>query len=941
MTKLSRPLFPLAIVLVLSVAVLSTGGSAKTRDAASPAVETSATRLQLAESVRIPYETFTLDNGLRVLVHTDRKAPVVAVSVWYDIGSKHEPKGKTGFAHLFEHLMFNGSENADYDFFKPMQEVGATGMNGTTWYDRTNYFQTVPTGALEKTLYLESDRMGHLLGAVTQEKLDNQRGVVQNEKRQGDNKPYGLVGDAQTKALFPSDHPYGHDTIGSMEDLDAASLEDVRNWFRQHYGPNNAILSLAGDIDLPTARRLVDKYFGRIPKGPATQPVAAPLPTLPARKDEMLQDRVATTRLYRTWVIPGLNEPDAIYLDMGAAILGGLASSRLDNMLVKGEQLMVSASASVQVFAQMGQFEITADIKPGVDPVQAGKRLDAVIGELVDKGPSAEELNRAVTGNVAGAIQAMESVSTKASILAEGLLYSNDPARYAKELRLYATATPTQVQAAMQKWLSRPVYALTVTPGARPAYTEAAAKTAAAPQAATETLAIAKRDPAPPVGMLPPLRFPEITHSKLSNGIEVVYAQRSAVPTTLVSLSFDAGTSADPAQAQGTAALMGALLKEGTLSLDSIALAERQEALGASIGAGSSLESTGLQLSALSANLGASLDLFADIALNPAFNEVEIERVRAQMLSAIDAELTSPQAMAARVLNPALYGSNHPYARQARGTTESVKVLTRGDLVAFHHAWMRPEGAKFFVVSDKPLSEIQPMLEARFARWVATGSAGIKNLDAPIPAPTARILLIDRKDSPQSHIAAGMVLDRKGTDDLLDLEAAAQIVGGSFLSRINMDLRETKGWSYGVRAGLSQPRGPVAYKISAPVQADKTGPAIAALLEQYQEFLTSKGVTDEELARTQDGNVRELPGSFQTGGAVLSAMQENSNFDRPDDYYVKLAPRIRAQTAEALDKAARSNLDMSRLVWVVVGDADKIRPQLAGLGLPVEEVSLK
>lgn len=907
---------------------------------------TQASLAKLSDSVRIPYETFTLPNGLRVLVHTDRKAPVVAVSVWYDIGSKQEPKGKTGFAHLFEHLMFNGSENADYDFFKPMQEVGATGVNGTTWYDRTNYFETVPTGALEKTLYLESDRMGHLLGAVTQTKLDNQRGVVQNEKRQGDNKPFGLVSYAQTKALFPADHPYGHDTIGSMEDLDAASLDDVKGWFRQHYGPNNAVLSLAGDIDVGTAKRLVEAYFGHIPRGPGASPVAAPVPTLAARKDEVLRDRVSITRLYRSWVVPGLNDPDTIPLSVGAHVLGGLASSRLDNALVKREQLAVQVTAGIQTFAQISQFEVTADVKPGVAPAIVAKRLDALIAELIDKGPTEAEVSRVVTQNTAGTIKSLEAVGGKAQTLAEGLLYSNDPDKYAKDLKAYAASTPSQVTAALRKWLSRPVYALTVEPGEREAYVEASASATAKPKTTSSATGstdtpVVKRVPAPPVGEIAALRFPEVTHSKLSNGIEVVYAQRSAVPTTQVSLNFDAGTAADPASAQGIAALMTALLKEGTTGLDSIAIAEAEETLGASIGAGSSLDTTGVQLSALSGNLKPSLDLFAEIALHPAFAPAEIERVRGQMLAAIDAEMTSPSSMASRVLTPVLFGASHPYSRIARGTPESVKALTREDLVAFHRAWFRPEKATLLVVSDQPLAQIQPLLEARFGRWTSDGVAGIKDLNAPIPQPKPRILLVDRKDSPQSQILAGVVLDRKGTDDNLDLESAAQVVGGGFLSRINTNIRETKGWSYGVRAGMAQTQGRMSYKISAPVQADKTGPAIGAILADYRDFLTDKGVTAEELLRTQDGNVRELPGAFETAGAVLGAMAEANALGRADDYYVTLAPRVRAQTSESLDKAARTSIDPSKLIWVVVGDAEKVKPQLQALGLPIEEIKLK
>ena len=361
----------------------------------------------LVKSVNIPYERFTLPNGLQVLVHTDRKAPVVAVSVWYGVGSKHEPKGKTGFAHLFEHLMFNGSENAPGDFFKPLQEVGATDFNGTTWFDRTNYFQTVPTGALDRALMLESDRMGYLLGAVTQEKLTNQIGVVQNEKRQGDNQPYGLVEYEQLENLYPSGHPYHHSTIGSMADLSGASLEDVKQWFRDNYGPNNAILVLAGDIDLAAAKAKVTKWFGAIPAGPKIKPVSVPVPDLPAPLTKTIKDQVATTRIYRMWAIPGLDNPDYLPLVAGGSVLGGLASSRLDDALVREQKVAVGVTADAQIFAQGGQFVIHADVKPGTDPATVAAALDAEVSKFLREGPTQDELNRATTTYAANEIRAI------------------------------------------------------------------------------------------------------------------------------------------------------------------------------------------------------------------------------------------------------------------------------------------------------------------------------------------------------------------------------------------------------------------------------------------------------------------------------------------------------------------------------------------------------
>src|SRR5688572_15437619 len=364
---------------------------------AAPAPAEPAPVSALVEQVAIPHQKFVLDNGLTVIVHEDRKAPVVAISTWYNVGSKDEPKGKTGFAHLFEHLMFNGSENLPGDFFEYLQQVGATDYNGTTWFDRTNYFQTVPKGALERALFMESDRMGYLLGAVTQAKLDNQIGVVQNEKRQGDNAPGGLVEYAVLENLFPEGHPYHHSTIGSMADLDAASLADVKQWFIDKYGPNNSVLVLAGDITPAEAQPLVENYFGTIKPGPVNVPAAADVPTLAASKSIVMKDRVAAVQIQRNWAVPGLLADELAALDLGGSILGGLASSRLDNALVRNEKIAVGVTAGLQPFHRLGMFEVSATVKPGIDPALVERRLDEIIAEFLANGPTEDEVRRAAT----------------------------------------------------------------------------------------------------------------------------------------------------------------------------------------------------------------------------------------------------------------------------------------------------------------------------------------------------------------------------------------------------------------------------------------------------------------------------------------------------------------------------------------------------------------
>jgi predicted Zn-dependent peptidase len=924
---------------------------------ATPAAAQPAPVSQLVDVVSIPYEAFTLDNGLQVLVHTDRKAPVVAVSVWYGVGSKHEPKGKTGFAHLFEHLMFNGSENAPGDFFEPLQQVGATDYNGTTWFDRTNYFETVPTGALDRALMLESDRMGYLLGAVTQEKLDNQIGVVQNEKRQGDNQPYGLVEYEQLENLYPSGHPYHHSTIGSMEDLSSASLADVKKWFTDHYGPNNAILVLAGDIDTPTARAKVTKWFGAIPAGPAVHPVAAPVPTLPAKLEKTINDKIATPRIYRMWAIPGLdNDAESMPLAMGASVLGGLASSRLDNALVREQQVAVRVSANAEIYAQAGQFVVFADAKPGVSEEALGAALDAEIAKFVAQGPTQDELQRATTVYAASQIRGLEQVGGfggKAPTLAEGLLYNGDPAYYRTQLETAAAMNPATVQAVTQKYLTRPVFALTVQPGVRTEGGENRGGFRASPagdgphpayymapgsEAGVAFATAAERKTLPPVTELKPLDFPAIERATLPNGMEVYFARRDAVPAVSVRIDFDAGYAADPRDKLGLQSLMREAMDEGTTSRVSTALAIAKERLGASLGGFAGADTTGFSLGAMAPNLAPSLALLADYIRHPAFAPADLERVRTQQLTRIRNELNNPSAIAQRALLPILYGQ-HPYGIPPSGTGEAavVEKLTREELAAFHDTWLRPDRAKVFVVGDTTLPEVVRLLTASFGDWQAPATpAPVKNFAVDVPSQTSRIILIDRPASPQSIIFAGRVLPQKGTDDLVVLNAANEVFGGSFLSRINTNLRETKGWSYGVSSLIRAPLDRTAFMIYAPVQADRTGDSITELRSDLKAFTSGKGVTGEELERLINGNVRELPGRFETSSDVLGGIVDIVEHNRPDDYYETLAARYEALKAADLDQAALAALTGGDLVYVVVGDAKVVKPQLDKLGLPVE-----
>ncbi|MBT0666845.1 insulinase family protein [Novosphingobium profundi] len=946
-----------AALLVSTAGPLAVHAQDKPAATAAPSPTPAATPAQLVAKVDIPYETFQLANGLTTIVHTDRKAPIVGVTLYYKVGSKNEPRGHTGFAHLYEHLFFGGSANVP-NFDIPLEAAGSTPSNGSTWYDRTNYVETVPTGALNLALFMESDRMGWLLSAVTQDKLDQQRGVVQNEKRQGDNQPYGLTRYALSEGLLPVGHPYRHTTIGSMADLDAASLTDVRTWFTDHYGPNNVVLVLTGDIDAKTARPMVEKWFGAIPRGPEVAPIpeakAGPV-TLAKSASRDMPDQVPVLRLTRAWTGPGLNDPETPALEIGMHILGGLASSRLDNALVRGQELAVGVTASDEPYQQLSMLSMAMMVKPGVARDKAEAAFDAVLAKYLKEGPSADELERAVVSTLSSEIGGLEEVGGfggKGVTLAEGEAYSNDPAFYKKRLEAIAALTPEKVRAAMVKWLSRPVYKLAIVPGTRVddgakmgGWGDEATTPAPAPDAKRPAPALppAPQRSAPQLGAIGDLKLPAIEHATLSNGIPVTLARRTAVPKLELAIDFDAGIAADTLDTPGTQALMLDMLEQGTDHLDATGVAEAQERIGARIETGASTDTSTISLSALSDNLAPSLDLLSQLLLHPAFRPEDVAREKAGQQAQLAQALSSPNALAQRTLDSALYGQ-HPYAQpqDGLGTEASLAALTPADLKAAHDKWLRPDLARITVVGDVTMGELKPMLERAFGQWKAPATpapAKAKAMATTLPAAKARILLVDRPNSPQSVIMAGHVLPMSGTTQGTEaLDLANEVMGGGFLSRLNADIREKKGWSYGVYSRVTRNEGPRALVVRAPVQADRTGDSIKAILADMAALPATAPVTPEELQRVTEGAIRSLPNAFETNAAVADGIRRNAQLGRPENYYETLAATYRAIDAKAIDKASDTYLQPGEVTFVVVGDRKVVESQLQGLGLPVEVV---
>jgi predicted Zn-dependent peptidase len=901
----------------------------------------------------LAFTRFTLPNGLTVVVHEDHKAPVIAVSVWYHVGSSYEPERKTGFAHLFEHLMFQGSENHKDEYFKPFELVGATDQNGTTWLDRTNYFETVPTTALDMALWMESDRMGHLLGAIGQPQLDEQRGVVQNEKRQDENEPYGRASEMIQAEAFPANHPYHHDTIGSMKDLNAASLGDVKQWFRDYYGAANTVVVLSGDITPAVAREKMLRYFGDIAAGPRVpRPQLWVAPRATSTRGTMT-DNVAQTRIYREWNVPARGTADENLLELAAAVLGGGKTSRLYQRLVYQDKLADDVSVGVEQHALASLFQMQVDVKKGADP----KKVDAAIADewrkFLKEGPTADELARVKTETRASFVRGMEKVNTQASILAEGQLYRNDPGAYLKDFDQIMAATPASVTAVANRWIAKGDYTLTVVPGkvdtADLATATGRAATPGKPAPVlsaggdfkTVTSDVDRGKGVPRVDTFPDLSFPALQRGKLANGIEVVLAERHAVPAVQLQLLFDAGYAADQGRKLGTSSFTLSMLDEGTRELDSVEIAKRKQRLGAIIASGCGLDYCSASLNALDDKLKPSLDLFADIVRQPAFREADISRLRGQWLAGIAQEKSQPVGIALRTLPPLLYGNGHAYAIPftGSGTEASIRALDASDMRRFMADYIRPDNVKILVAGDTTLKQIIPQLNAAFGDWKpAAGKVPGKNIGKVAPPKNARVYLIDRPGAQQSLILAGSLAPSTEAANNLEIQTMNGAFGGTFTSRLNMNLREDKHWAYGAFSVLSNAKGQRPFFLYAPVQTDKTGPSVAEMLKEARAVIGDKPLTDQEISKIRMGDVRGMPGGYQTTSAVMGALQGIVQYNRPDDYVQTLKSRIEAQTDASVQAAARELIHPDQLTWVIVGDLGKIEAPIRALKLGAVQV---
>jgi zinc protease len=803
-------------------------------------------------------------------------------------------------------------------------------MSGWTKRDYTIYYQTVPSGALDRTLWLESDRMGRLLGVMDQNKLDTQRGVVQNEKREYEGMPYGKIDSILAAHAYPPEHPYSRNEFGSMEDLSAASLDDVHGWFKTYNGAANAVVVIAGAVNPAEVRVKVQEYFGDLPPGPALERRKAWVAKQSGEQRLAIVDQVPQARLYKVWNVPGYATRDHALLEVFASILGEPKIGRLYQRLVQADQLATGVEAKVTVFELGAQLQVMVAARDAVELRTIEAALDEEMSQLLRDGPSDAEVQRAVTMSYARYVQAIQRVNGvarngKMMLLGLGELYAGSPDFHDTRLQWIRGATPQALQSVARQWLTDG--ALVLEARTTPKY--------------ETTVSRVDRSQLPGPGAPAVPRLSALQRVTLSNGLQVALAERHDVPAVDIRLIMNVGHAADAQASPGTASITLEMLKEGTRKQDALQVAQRAAALGAQIDNSSSLDASVVSLSALSPQLDASLQLFSDILLHPTFSESALEQLKAARLAAVAREKADSRGLAMRLLPKLIYGVDHPYATVATGsgTESSIQALRPADVKAFYRRWVRPDNATLLVVGDTTLTQLKTALERHLGAWRApSDSLPTKNVPFVAAPSQARVFLVDRPGATQSLIMAGSPAAARNAPDYPAFEVLNAVVGGTFISRLNLNLREDKHWAYVVRSLLTGARGGGTLLVEAPVQTDKTAPAIQEILKELRAVLGPRPPTASEIQFARDGLTLSLAGKNETLSDWASTYTEMLVNGLPEGHWQNYAAQLGELTSPQLTAAAARLLQPDALTWLIQGDLAKIEAEVRALQLGTVQI---
>jgi len=861
-------------------------------------------------------EKIVLPNGMTVILHEDRTAPVATINTWFRVGSKDEPPRRSGFAHLFEHLMFMGTKRVPEGEFDRIMENAGGNNNASTSEDRTNYYSFGPSNLLPTLLWLDAERLESLVENIDQRKLDLQRDVVKNERRQGvDNAPYGRTYDAVNALMYPPGHPYAHTVIGSMEDLSAATVDDVRRFFNTYYVPNNATLVVAGDFDSARIKPLIERLFGTLPRGNDAPRIEAPALTLNESKRMTLVDAVEVPKTLMVWHSPAAYSPGDLEMRLNASILADGAASRLYRELVirQGVATEVTAYQYPQMLGSL--FFLEATPAPGVSLDRLEATIDAVIRDFNVQGPTAEEIDRQVVIKERELLEQYESIQSRADLLNEFDFYLGKPNAFRDVLARYRSASPTGLRDVSSRTLDlgRRLVLRTI-PQSEPARFNPRDERPAIP--APTAFA-----PASPVEM------------PLAGGMKLLYWQRPDLPRMEVRVAFPRGAADDPADKSGISTLSMAMLTEGAGQFGAVEYAAALDRIGASVSASATQTVSVVSLSALSSTFPLAVDLMADAVRRPRFNIQDFERIKRLTVSDLESASADPTTAARRVGMRELFGAEHPYSRPLEGDAESVNRLTLAEVRGEYAKTVTPQGAVFYAAGSLPPATVKQELDRAFAGWFAQGTEA--------PAPTIglpvndklKVVIVDRPGSVQTNIRFYFPSVPYAHPNRLPYRGIGTVLGGSFTSRLNANLREDKGFTYGASANfLFEPA--LGYMVAASdVRTDVTGKAIQEFLNEF--FRIRRGDITADEARKASGQLRtqligELATLDGTLGVGLGTFRQRLPFTSVTDEL----RGIDSLNADLLNRFANDAIPLERAVLVLVGDKAEILKQYEGLGLP-------
>ncbi len=950
---MNRPRFTfrlLVLSLAFSLATWCGPGSAQAQQAAPakqqtrPAAAKTTAVVNVPDIPKIAFEKYRLANGLEVILSEDHRLPMVAVNLWYHVGPANEEPGRTGFAHLFEHMMFQGSKHVgNNEHFRLLEGAGASDINGTTDFDRTNYFETLPANQLELALWLESDRMGYLLDKLDQANLSNQQDVVRNERRQSvENQPYGIVEEGMFHLLFPKEHPYYASVIGSHADIQAAKLEDVRKFFKFCYAPNNASLAIVGDFDKAAAKKLVEKYFTPLKRGPEVPKIKASTPPIRSERRAVVKDHIELPKVYMAWITSSIYKPGDADADLAASILGGGNSSRFYKKLVYEKQIAQTVSAQQYSLILGSVFDIEVVARPGHTAEEIEKAMNEELEKIRREGPEQKELERArntIETQIIAGLERLGGFGGVADRLNRYNHYLGTPDYLTQDIERYRRATVASVKAFADEQLKPDARVVVYgVPGEQNLAPEVPTSKSEKAQMGTGGESANADEPwratPPKPGPARPLRLPVPKSFQLANGLTVIYNERPGLPIVAANLVVRTGSDTNPADKPGLANFTVAMLDQGTATRSAPAIADEAAQLGAALNTSSTMDASSASVRSLKKNFPAALGLLSDVVLHPSFPQEEIERQRASRLATVVQRREDPAIVVGQVMSAALYGSKHPYGYPEIGTEAAIKATSQQDMRGFWKQNFVPNHAALVIAGNINFAELKALAEKQFRDW-QPGQPQSAALGSP-ETTSAKLILVDKPGAPQTQLRVAMVGVPRSTPDYAALEVMNAALGGLFSSRINLNLREQHGYTYGAGSVFVYRRSAGPFFIASGVRTDVTAPSVSEILKEVRR-ITAAALSSEEMSLARDSEVRSLPGEFETSSGAARSFSNLYVYDLGLDYYSNLPEQLNAVTAEAALAVTKKYLAPDKMIVVAVGDRAKIEPELAKLNLgPVE-----